>query len=91
MRCSTAERACIKMTESRNRLRTAVEQLKQDLEQDIEQSGLYFRKYKAEVRQACQATVAQKPFASLAVAFAAGLVLGKWLKYRRRQQEPCCL
>lgn len=86
---SAAEKACIKMTESRNRLHAAVDALKQDVRYDLVHSRRRARKYAAVARHACEAKVALKPFHAVAAALVAGFLSGRWLS-RRTHKADCC-
>lgn len=89
MTYSTAEKACIKMAESRNRLRIAVELLKQDLKTDICQSEQFLGRCGRQIQHACEAKIAEKPFHAVAGAFAAGFLIGKWMKRSRMCTRIC--
>lgn len=78
MTYTTADRACMKMTESRNRLRSAVEALRKDIRYDLTSSRERLAHYGSDVQQTSQARIADKPFVAVAGAFAAGFLIGKW-------------
>jgi ElaB/YqjD/DUF883 family membrane-anchored ribosome-binding protein len=68
----------MKMTESRNRLRSAVDALKKDIRYDLAGSRDQLIRYGAHLEHAGQTQIADKPFIAVAAGFAAGFLMGKW-------------
>lgn len=87
MQHSTLEKSCIRYVESRNRLRSAVESLRQDLKTDVHQFGDQIRQFGKNVETISRERIANKPFAAVVIAFAAGFVAGKYLN--ARLANPC--
>jgi ElaB/YqjD/DUF883 family membrane-anchored ribosome-binding protein len=80
MTYTAEDRACMKITESRNRLRSAVEALKKDVRYDLTCSREQIARFGAEIGQTGQAKIAEQPFVAVAAGLAAGFLVGKWAR-----------
>lgn len=87
MTYATADRACIKMAESRNRLRSAVDALKKDMRYDLDTSRDRLVRYSADVQHKGRDRIAGKPLVSTALALAMGFLVGKWALSRLRFRQ----